>query len=252
METAKRPPGHFKHPSPGASEQIAQQIRRYLEEQHLQPGDRLGTELELAEEFGVSRPTLREALRLLSASQLIRVGRGRAGGIFVARTPSEGMSRNLSDSIALMLATEHVSMYELLDARLSLEVPIAGRAAANADAAVAAQLEEAIEAAEGHVPGTEPFNAADTRFHQTLAEAAGNDLLKILTGWTLEVLQPSLIEHISANVEADAILAQHRAILRAVRRNQRVAGERAMQAHIEYLIEVLAGIDGPPPPAAKR
>ena len=87
----------------------------------------------MADEFGVSRPTLREALRLLSASHLIRVGRGRAGGVFVASTPSEGMSRNVSESIALMLAAESISMEELLDARLSLEVPIAGRAAVNAD-----------------------------------------------------------------------------------------------------------------------
>src|ERR1700712_4526183 len=113
MATApQRPGGPFQPPSPGASQQIATQIRRYLDEQHLSPGDRLGTEQELADEFGVSRPTLREALRLLSASQLIRVGRGRTGGIFVARTPSEGMSHNLSESIGLMLAAESVSMGE--------------------------------------------------------------------------------------------------------------------------------------------
>src|SRR4051794_3561165 len=100
MAGASRPGSNFHPPAPGASEQIAVQIRRYLDERHLQPGDRIGTEQELADEFGVSRPTLREALRLLSASQLIRVGRGRTGGIFVARTPSEGMTRNLSESIA--------------------------------------------------------------------------------------------------------------------------------------------------------
>ena len=105
------------------------QIRRWLEEQRLEPGERIGTEQEMADEFGVSRPTLREALRLLSASHLIRVGRGRSGGVFVASTPNEGMSRNVSESIALMLAAESISMDELLDARLSLEVPLAGRAA---------------------------------------------------------------------------------------------------------------------------
>src|SRR3954449_9654259 len=120
--------GHrFPRARTDASEQIALEIRRYLERRDLQPGDRIGTEQELAAEFGVSRPTLREALRLLSASQLIRVGRGRAGGIFVARTPNEGMSRNLSETIGLMLAAESVSLDELLDARLSLEVPLAGR-----------------------------------------------------------------------------------------------------------------------------
>ena len=134
MSTVRaRPGGQLVHSPLGASEQIAAQIRVWLEQQQLQTGERIGTEQELADEFGVSRPTMREALRLLSAAHLIRVGRGRTGGIFVARTPSEGMSRNLSESIALMLAAQTISMTELLDARLSLEVPIAGRAAVNAD-----------------------------------------------------------------------------------------------------------------------
>ncbi|UGS33970.1 FadR/GntR family transcriptional regulator [Capillimicrobium parvum] len=246
MATAPdRPGGPFTPAIGGASEQIALQIRRYLEQRHLRPGDRIGTEQELADEFGVSRPTLREALRLLSASHLIRVGRGRSGGIFVARTPNEGMSRNVSESIALMLAAETISMPELLDARMFLEVPLAGRAAASATAETAAQLEQAIADAEGHAPGTEPFNSADSRFHQILAKTAGNDLLLAFTGWILEVLQPQLIAHLASAIDGDAILAQHRAILRAVRRNQRSAAERAMAAHLEYLVRVLDRVDAP-------
>ena len=199
MATARaRPGGQVLHSSTGASEQIAAQLRIWLEQQQLKAGERIGTEQELADEFGVSRPTMREALRLLSAAHLIRVGRGRAGGIFVARTPSEGMSRNLSESIALMLSAQTISMHELLDARLSLEVPIAGRAAVNADDEVVARLEQAIADAEGHQPGSEAWNTADGRFHATLAEASGNQLLHALTGWILEVLQPSLIVTISA------------------------------------------------------
>jgi GntR family transcriptional regulator, transcriptional repressor for pyruvate dehydrogenase complex len=243
MATAgQRPRGKPQRSSAGASEQIALEIRRWLEEQRLQPGDRIGTEQEMADEFGVSRPTMREALRLLSSSYQIRVGRGRSGGVFVARTPNEGMSRNVSESIALMLAAQSISMEQLLDARLSLEVPLAGRAARNADDDVVARLEQAIADAVGHQPGTEPFNTADTRFHQILAEAAGNDLLRALTAWILEVLQPSLVAHISSDVDAAAILDQHRAILRAVRRHQHSAAERAMQVHIEYLVAVLHGI----------
>jgi GntR family transcriptional regulator, transcriptional repressor for pyruvate dehydrogenase complex len=240
----ERPRPEYRRSATGASEEIATQIRRWLEEQRLEPGQRIGTEQEMADEFGVSRPTLREALRLLSASHLIRVGRGRSGGVFVASTPSEGMSRNVSESIALMLAAESISMETLVDARLSLEVPLAGRAAVNADDEVCDRLEAAIDAAVGHRPGTPPFNAADSRFHQILAESAGNDLLLALTAWILEVLQPSLVAHISLRVDAEQILAQHRAILRAVRRHQRTAAERAMQAHIEYLAGVLAEIDG--------
>ena len=234
-----RPGGQVLHNATGASEQIAAQIRVWLEQQQLTAGERIGTEQELADDFGVSRPTMREALRLLSAAHLIRVGRGRSGGIFVARTPSEGMSRNLSESIALMLSAQSISMGELLDARLSLEVPIAGRAAVNADAGVVARLEQAIADAVGHQPGTEPFNTADSTFHAVLAEASGNQLLFALTGWILEVLQPSLIVTISPRVDAEAILAQHRAVARAVRRHQRLAAEKAMAAHIEYLIQIL-------------
>ncbi len=245
MATSHEPRPEYRRSTSGASEEIAALIRRWLEEQRMPPGERIGTEQEMADEFGVSRPTMREALRLLSASHLIRVGRGRSGGVFVASTPRDGMSRNVSESIALMLAAESISMEQLLDARLSLEVPIAGRAAANADEDVAVRLEAAIEAAVGHQPGTPPFNAADTRFHQILAEAAGNELLRALTAWILEVLQPTLVAHISVGVDPVAILAQHRAILRAVRRHQRSAAERAMQAHIEYLIGVLDVIDQP-------
>jgi DNA-binding FadR family transcriptional regulator len=237
------PVRNFRPAVSGASEQIALQIRQYLEQQDLRPGDRIGTEAELAEEFGVSRPTLREALRLLSASHLIRVGRGRAGGIFVARTPNEGMGRNVSESIALMLAAETISMPELLDARMFLEVPLAGRAAVNADDTVACRLEAAISDAEGHLPGTDRFNEADARFHQILAQAAGNDLLLALTAWILEVLQPTLVAHIAMNVDGPVIIEQHRVILRAVRRNQRSAAERAMAAHIAYLVDALEASD---------
>src|SRR3954451_11811781 len=143
----ERPRPHYRRSASGASEEIAVQIRRWLDEQRLEPGERIGTEQEMADEFGVRRPTLREALRLLSASHLIRVGRGRTGGVFVASTPNEGMSRNVSESIALMLAARSVSMDELVDARLSLEVPIAGRAAVNADDDVCERLEAAVAAA---------------------------------------------------------------------------------------------------------
>ncbi|MDA0169245.1 FadR family transcriptional regulator [Solirubrobacter taibaiensis] len=238
MTASEVPEPRFAPASADASHQIALELRRYLEREGLRPGDRIGTEQELAAEFGVSRPTLREGLRLLASSHLIRVGRGRSGGIFVARTPGEGMSRNVSESISMMLATESVSLDQLLDARMFLEVPLAGLAATNATDLAAAELFAAIEEQTGHAPGTAPFNAADTRFHKALARAAGNELLLSFTDWILEVLQPRLIEEIGTVVDADEILRQHRDIARAVRRRQPAAAEKAMRAHIAYLMSV--------------
>src|ERR687889_1578502 len=106
-----------------ASEQVAVEIQHYIQEEGLGPDDFLGREEDLAAEFGVSRPTLREALRLLASGNLIRASKGPGGGIFVAHTADEGMGRSLSDAIGMMLETGAVTLEELLDARLLLEVP---------------------------------------------------------------------------------------------------------------------------------
>lgn len=222
-----------------ASEQVAFEIRRYVAVRGLRPGERIGTEQELAEEFGVSRPTLREGLRLLSGSHLVRATQGPGGGIFVDSTENEGMGRNLSDSIATMLETDKVSLHELLDARVYLEVPLAGLAARNATEQTAAELHEAIENAEGNHPAAEAFRVADARFHRVIAATAGNELLRAFTSWTLDVLQPSLIDTIGDSIDGAAILEQHRKIERAIRLRRPESAERAMRRHLEYLRELV-------------
>jgi len=226
-----------------ASEQIAHEIRMYIDRGGLRPGDRIGTEHELAREFGVSRPTLREGLRRLAGSHLIRVQKGRAGGVFVENTPNAGIGRHVSESIAAMLESESVTLYELLEARMFLEVPLAGMAAEHADEATVAALADAIQDAIGRDPAGDEFRLADARFHQAIAVAAGNDLLVTFTRWILDVLQPSLIEHLGDAIDGEKIIEQHQAILRAIRRRQRSAAERAMRQHIEYMGAVLRSVD---------
>jgi GntR family transcriptional regulator, transcriptional repressor for pyruvate dehydrogenase complex len=233
-----------------ASERIALEIRHYLARQKLRPGDRLGTEQELAAEFGVSRPTLREALRLLSSSQLIRATRGPGGGIFVASTPNEGISRSLSDSIATLLMTKTVSLRQLVEARMHLEVPLAGLAAANATPETVLKLATAIAEAEGQAPYSDGFRLADACFHRTIAATAGNELLSAFTSWTLDVLQPSLIAAVGDALDGELILAQHREILRAVGRRQPAAAERAMRRHLEYLVLRVKALEECPDAAA--
>ena len=217
-------------------------------ERSLQPGARLGTEQELAVEFGVSRPTLREALRLLGSSHLVRASRGPGGGIFVASTANEGMSRNLSESIAAMLETDSVSLDELLEARVCLEVPLAERAAERATAETGRELGSAIDEASGNHPASEAFRIADTRFHRVIAATAQNELLRAFTSWTLDVLQPSLIDTLGDTIDGEAILDQHRAIMRAIERNRPGEAGAAMRRHLEYLRELVRALS----PAGER
>ena len=145
----------------GASEQVAVQIQHYVQDEGLAPGDFLGREEDLAAEFGVSRPTLREALKLLSSGNLIRATKGPGGGIFVAHTAEQGMGRSLSDAIAMMLETEAVSLHELLDARVLLEVPLAGLAAYQPDDETLARLRAAVDTAAADPDNVEVVSETD-------------------------------------------------------------------------------------------
>lgn len=242
----------FRSPRRDASEQVAFEIRRYLAARDLRPGERLGTEQELAAEFGVSRPTLREGLRLLAGLHLIRASQGPGGGIFVESTQSEGMRRNVSESIAVMLETDEVSLRELVEARISLEVPLAGLAAQHGTEATADELLAAIAEAEGNDPASETFRIADTRFHRVIASAARNELLRAFTSWTLDVLQPSLIDTIGTSIDGAVILDQHRAIQRAIRLHQPAAAQRAMRRHLDYLHELVTTLDMPPTSSRRK
>ena len=242
-ELAVSAPRRFTPPRGHTTEMIALEIRRYVGREGLRPGDRLGTEQELADEFGVSRPTLREALRLLAGSHLIRASRGPGGGIFVASTPNDGMRRNVTESIGLMLETESVSLEELLDARMHLEVPLAGLAAQNATDETARELQAAMDDARGNHPASDEFRLADARFHGVIAAAAGNELLRAFAAWTLDVLQPSVVAALHDRIDGDLVLAQHERIRGAVRRRRPVAAQRAMRLHLEYVRDLVRALE---------
>jgi GntR family transcriptional regulator, transcriptional repressor for pyruvate dehydrogenase complex len=223
-----------------ASEQVAVEIQHYIQREGLQPDDFLGREEDLAADFGVSRPTLREALRLLASGNLIRATKGPGGGIFVARTAEEGMSRSLSDAIAMMLETGTVTLDELLDARLVLEVPLAGLAAYQPDEETVKHLREVVarEAAAGS-DDSEIYAESDMEIHRTLAASAGNRMIQALTSWIFEVLQPSLVEVLQPAIVQSAIVEHHQALVAAVERGDPVRAERVMKDHLLYLKDVL-------------
>jgi DNA-binding FadR family transcriptional regulator len=222
----------------GASEQVAIQIQHYIQEEGLEPGDFLGREEDLAAEFGVSRPTLREALKLLASGNLIRASKGPGGGIFVAHTADEGMGRSLSDAIGMMLETGSVTLEELLDARLLLEVPLAGVAAYQSDEESLERLRKAV--AEGATADdAHALGESDTELHKAIAAASGNRMLQALTGWVFEVVQPSLNELLHGALVRSAVADQHAALLAAIEKGDAARAERAMKDHLLYLRDVL-------------
>jgi GntR family transcriptional repressor for pyruvate dehydrogenase complex len=242
MDSGVRPHAARRSPSRirDASQQVAVAIQHHIQREALGPDDFLGREEDLAAEFGVSRPTLREALRLLASGNLIRATKGPGGGIFVAHTAAQGMSRSLSDSIAMMLETGAVTLDELLDARLLLEVPLAGRAAHRADTAVVERLREAVRAESLTDPeDLEALAAADREIHRTIAAAAGNRMAEALIGWVFDVVQPSLVQALDGAILHSAVIEQHGVLLAALEKGDPARAERAMTDHLLYLRDVL-------------
>src|SRR5262245_54048967 len=99
-------------------QQIADELRRMIVSGELSEGDSLGREPELVERFGVSRPSLREALRILEAKGLISVVRGRGGGV-VVHEPDERMAAHTA---ALVLQARNVSLADVNEARTLIEL----------------------------------------------------------------------------------------------------------------------------------
>jgi GntR family transcriptional repressor for pyruvate dehydrogenase complex len=221
------------------SEQIAATIQQRIRDDGLGPGDRLGTEEQLAREYGVSRPTLREALRILASARLVRPMSGPKGGIFVTRTPEESVRRTVSDSIALLLDLKGTSIEELLEARMMLEVPIARLAASRAGEETIEEMRAAIEESEAHPDDTAVRLASKARFHRAIAAAAGNAIVESLVSWTVEVLQPRLRELIAPVCDDRVLLEQQRNILRAIEAGDPAAAEQAMRDHLGHLSELV-------------
>ena len=216
------------------------QIQHHIQEAGLGPGDFLGRESDLAAELGVSRPTLREALRLLSSGKLVRATKGPGGGIFVARTPEQGVGRSLSDAIAMVLETGAVSLEELVDVQILLEVPLAGRAAYQADEGTLASLRDVVCAEAAADPDdADTLASLDAQFHRGIASATSNRMIQALTDWVFEVVQPLLMEAVRDVVIPSALLEQHTAVLAAIEKGDATRAERAMKDHLLYLADVL-------------
>ncbi len=221
------------------TEVVAERLRVHMLTEGLKPGDRLGREEDLARGFGVSRPTLREALRLLSSLHLVRASKGPGGGIFVAATPEEGIGMSVSAAVTSMLEADSIDLDELLEARMLLEVPLAGLAAQRASDEELAALQALGHELDAVADDVERIGELDARLHQMVADIAANRLVGAFTGWIVDVLQPRVVKVIEPAVVEVVIADQHRMLIEAIARGDPHGAERAMREHLVYLRDLV-------------
>jgi GntR family transcriptional repressor for pyruvate dehydrogenase complex len=210
-----------------ASADIVDQIERAIFDGAYSAGERLRSERELAEQFKVSRITVRDALRVLEARGLIRVKVGASGGAFVTDTNLD----QVVGSISTMVKLQRMTLSELAEARTIVETAAAERAAARADANAIARLVEMVKRSSDVVRDGLPHTEVSMDFHVAVAEASGNELLSATVRAYRDLLMQTLRD---MRDPSSALVTQkwHEDILDAIRQHDAEATGKLMQEHL--------------------
>jgi GntR family transcriptional regulator, transcriptional repressor for pyruvate dehydrogenase complex len=212
---------------------LADDLREKITSGQLRPGQRLPTEPELCVRSGVSRSTVREALRLLASQHLIVTTRGVTGGSYVAKPDAATIAGSLARGVTLLVSATPVGICELMEVRDLLEVPAAGLAARRrTDADLAALAKALFDPIRDDTPAKV---AAQRAFHESLAAATGNPVYELLARPLYAVANATEIAERAPLRLWRSIDADHRAILRAVTARDTPAAERAARMHLANL-----------------
>jgi DNA-binding FadR family transcriptional regulator len=167
------------------SDQVAAQIRKMIARGELVDGDWLPTEAELIARFGVSRPTLREAFRLLEGDSLVTIRRGPPGGARVT-VPGPDAAADLFGMILMLSGT---TIGDVWDARLTIEPPAVRRLTESAAEDVLKELDAELERVTAAIEDPREFGKASVRFHVKLVELSGNHTLTAVIGLLSEIIE---------------------------------------------------------------
>ncbi len=214
-------------------EAVAAQIQAQIAEGRLRPGDRLPPERELAEAFGVSRDSVRDAIRVLELA-----------GLVVPRQGEGTVVRELSlESVVSPLASALLQrkdlLADLLDARRIIEPALAYRAAQRADDEDIRAMAEILRRQAAKVRAGEPGIEEDTAFHYRLATAARNRVILKVMDVLMDLLREGRARSLQVQGRPQRSLEGHRRILAALRRRDPAGAQRAMEQHLEEIGRIL-------------
>jgi DNA-binding FadR family transcriptional regulator len=217
-----------------AYEQVADQLRELIVSGALAPGERLPIESALARDFGVSRATIREALRVLAAQGLVRTSKGAMGGSFVTLPTVDHISSFVEANVGLLTETRHVTLEELLEARELVEVPAARLAASRRSDADLERLRSTVPADDLDLGSAEEFTY-NAEFHSCVLEASRNTLLTVSAQPIFTVLQTHLARSSLPRSFHVSIHAHHLRILEAVEAGDADGAATEMREHLAFL-----------------
>jgi len=216
------------------SDQVFDQLRELIFRGEFKPGEKILTERELAEAFGVSRTSVRDAINKLVVMGLLEQKQGQ--GTFIRSPDSKDQSL-----LATMVESQDASITDLLEVRMGLECNAAALAAARAVEQDLRFLEKSIEEMRKEVASGRLGTEADVSFHMAICYATQNPLQVFI----MKNFYDFLFTGIKVNLEGlyevpgniDIILDQHQAIYETIRGHDPEAAYRAMKRHIDFVYD---------------
>lgn len=229
------------------SDRVAEQIEALIVTSYLKPGDMLPPQRGLAEQLGVSRTVVREAIKALQARGLVEVRPG--NGVRITAMKPEQVSESIS--LFLQFESNKVVYRHVAELRNMLEIHIAGIAAQRADAEDLERMEAAIHRMEAlkedigeREENREEFARADVDFHLALATATGNPLLPVLFGPLIDVFLKQRLESIDRPGALEQGITYHRHIFEAIKRGDVEGAREVMRQHLEQSARIMGLKEG--------
>ena len=210
-------------------EEVVNQIHDLIRQAKIKAGDQLPSERELAETFGVSRTSVREALRALEAQGLVISRTG--AGTFVADLPIE----SLVAPLATLLIEEKDALTDIFEMRKLIEPQIAALAAERATRRDIERLSKILAKQRGQVEQGKTGVEADAEFHYSIGQATQNQALEKLVSGLMEILSRSREESLQTPGRSQASLDSHYKILSAIEDHDQERARQAMLYHIEQV-----------------
>jgi GntR family transcriptional repressor for pyruvate dehydrogenase complex len=215
-------------------EQIVAYIRGAISSGQLRPGDRLPPETDLARSLGVSRPTVREALKVLEALNVLESSTGPTGGTFIRPLDGVGVAEYLTDSITLLMDIEELTLEELWAAREAIETRAVSLAAVRRTEQDLATMRRIIESDE-HKDFDVYF--PDITFHRTIADASKNRLLSLFMLSIHMTIRTLAVRYILPEAK-ELSQNQHRLIYESILEQDEELATIRMKEHLQMAYEV--------------
>lgn len=216
-------------PRNAVSEEIVSKLLALLKEKKLQPGERLPPERELAERLQVSRPSLREALRALSIMHVVEIRQG--SGTYISSLEP----RLLVEHLDFVFALADSTYLALFEARKVVEVGLCGLAAERITDEELVRLEACLEKGRLGLDDADLYLQADVELHEIITEAASSPILSRMMASLSHLSRASRQRTAVLPGIAQQVIADHRAIVDALKMRD---PEAARQAMLQHLIHV--------------